>query len=221
MPSIKFHAHATFELNGAGQRILIDPWFRKNPAFGYLPEDLNPTLILVTHNHGDHVGDAIELSKTYGVPIVTTPSAARHYEGEGATTHRLHLGGSLKFDWGDIKCVPAVHDSPLAIGETWRVELGAPCGFVVTLEGYKVYHAGDTALYGDMALFAPVDLALLPIDGNYVMEADDAVRAAGLLQAKRVFPMHWRDQAPEAFSASARAASFDSEVMAPGQTIEL
>jgi len=221
MITLKFHGHATFQIYGAGQSILIDPWFRGNPEIGAVPDDLDPTLILVTHNHTDHVGDAIEISKRYKAPIVTTPSLARHYEGEGATSNRVHLGGRLVYDWGTIKCVPAFHDSPLAIGETWRVDLGAACGFVLTIDEVSIYHAGDTALYSDMQLFAPVDYALLPIDGKMVMEPADAVRAGRFLQARTLIPMHWRQEDPDAFAESARAAGFDSFAMSRGQTVEL
>lgn len=200
MPTIQFYGHACFGVFTEDVNLLIDPWLSGNPEIGRIPDDLRPpTHILVTHNHRDHVGDAIELSKRYNAPIVATPSGARHYKGEGASIERLHIGGRLKFGWGSIKCVPAFHDSPLAVGETWRVELGAPCGFVVHLDGKSVYHAGDTALYGDMALFAPVDVALLPIDGRMVMEPVDAVQAARFMKAGLVIPMHWRTEDPHAF----------------------
>jgi len=221
MVTLKFHGHATFQLFGAGQSILIDPWFRGNPELGAIPDDLDPTLILVTHNHTDHVGDAIAISRKYGVPIVATPSLSRHYEGEGATANRVHLGGRLVYDWGTIKCVPAFHDSPLAIGETWRVELGAACGFVVTLDGVSVYHAGDTALYSDMQLFAPVDVALLPIDGKMVMEPADAIRAGQFLQARTLIPMHWRSEDPKAFAELAKQHGFQSLAPEKGQLIEI
>ncbi|MFF0223405.1 MBL fold metallo-hydrolase [Streptomyces sp. NPDC004629] len=129
----------------------------------------------------------------------------------------LHLGGRLTLDGASIKCVPAVHDSPLGIGENWRVELGAPCGFVVDIDGTTIYHAGDTALFGDMALFAPVDVALLPIDGRMVMEPVDAVRAAQILQARTVIPMHWRDQDPHAFVDRLADARIAGHVMKNGE----
>lgn len=199
MTSLKFHGHACFSINFDDQSILLDPWLTGNPAVGRIPDDLRPTMILVTHNHNDHVGDAVELSKRFGVPLISTPSAGRHYLGEGANVTRLHLGGRLKFDWGSIKCVQALHDSPLAVGETWRVELGAPCGFIVDVHGKRFYHAGDTALFGDMALFAPIDVAMLPIDGKMVMEPEDGVIAARLLDAALVVPMHWREEDPHRF----------------------
>ncbi|KDQ71171.1 metal-dependent hydrolase [Streptomyces halstedii] len=222
MPALRFYGHACFGLETTTLNLLIDPWLSGNPELGAIPSDLRPpTHILVTHNHRDHVGDAIELSKTYGAPIITTPSAARHYKGEGAATAPLHLGGRLPLDGASVKCVNAIHDSPLGIGETWRVELGAPCGFVVDIDKKSVYHAGDTALFGDMALFAPVDVALLPIDGRMVMEPADAVRAAQLLQAGTVVPMHWRDQDPHAFVGLLTDAGITGHVMKNGETREL
>ncbi|HEV7657824.1 MAG TPA: metal-dependent hydrolase [Mycobacteriales bacterium] len=221
MTSLKFHGHACFSINFDDTSLLIDPWLTGNPEIGTIPDGLNPTHILVTHNHTDHVGDAIALSKRFGADIITTPSAGRHYLGEGATVTRLHLGGRLKFDWGSIKCVQAIHDSPLAVGETWRVELGAPCGFVVDVHGKRFYHAGDTALFGDMALFAPIDVAMLPIDGKMVMEPEDAVIAARLLDAALVVPMHWRQEDPERFVTLLAEDGRKGTVLAREQTLEI
>lgn len=221
MATLVFHGHACFSLQSGSTTVLIDPWLLGNPEVGRIPEGLEPTHILVTHNHRDHVGDAIMLSQKFSAPIVSTPSAARHYMGEGATVERLHLGGRLKYPWGSIKCVPAFHDSPLAIGQTFRIDLGAPCGFVVEMDGKRVYHGGDTALYGDMALFAPIDVALIAIDGRMVMEPEDAVVAARLMDAKMVIPMHWRDEDPEEFVRLVLADGRQGRVMKKEERMEL
>lgn len=221
MVEIKYYGHACFSLNSGDVSVLIDPWLTGNPEVGRIPDDVRPTHILVTHNHEDHVGDAIELSTRHGAPIITTPHAARHYMAEGATALRLHLGGRQKFEWGSVKCVPAFHDSPLAVGGTFRLLLGAPCGFVITIGGKSIYHAGDTCLFGDMSLFAPVDVAMLPIDGTMTMEPSDAVRAAQFLQADLVLPMHVRDEDPHAFVKSLEAEGIRGLAMANNETYQL
>jgi len=222
MATLKFHGHACFSIFNDDVHLIIDPWLSGNPDIGKIPDDLRPpTHILVTHNHNDHVGDAVALSKQFDAPIISTPSAARHYRGEGATMDRLHIGGRMPIPGGSIKGTPAFHDSPLAIGENWRVELGAPCGFVVTLDGVSVYHAGDTALFGDMALYGPVDVALLPIDGRMVMEPVDAVRAAEFLDAALTIPMHWRSQDPAAFVKLVEASGRRGRVLERNEELPL
>ncbi|MGH3756806.1 metal-dependent hydrolase [Actinophytocola sp.] len=221
MVRIKYYGHACFALDAGDTSVLIDPWLTGNPEVGHIPDDVRPTLILVTHNHEDHVGDAIELSKRHGAPIVATPHAARHYIAEGAAAIRLHLGGRERFEWGSVKCVPAFHDSPIGTGTTFRLLLGAPCGFVVTIGGKRVYHAGDTCLFGDMDLFAPVDVAMLPMDGKMTMEPADAVRAAKFTQAGLVLPMHARQEDPHAFVKLLAEEGIQGRAMARGETLEL
>ncbi len=201
---VKSLGHATFLLIEGKDRLLFDPWLEANTYLkaatgGKVPDDINPSLILTTHLHGDHFADAIPMAKKYNVPIVSTPEVARHCMGEGAKVVRIHLGGREFFPFGTVKAVQAFHSCPHAIGQTWRGEGGVPCAFVLEFHGKRFYFAGDTALMMDMQLWAPIDVAFLCIDGKMVMPPEDAVRAAEFLQAKVVIPMHWREEDPKAF----------------------
>jgi L-ascorbate metabolism protein UlaG (beta-lactamase superfamily) len=216
-----FWGQSCWQMKIDGVELLIDPWLTGNPQLGYIPDGLNPDYILVTHNHTDHVGDAIPLAKKHGSTIIATPSHARHYEAEGAKAERLHLGGRKRFEWGSIKAVQAFHDSPLSIGNSWRVELGAECGFVIEAEGKKIYHAGDTCLFSDMSLWAPVDVALLPMDGQMVMESEDAVRAAQFLEADLTIPIHWRSADPHEFVRMLGAVGLRGQVPEIGKSITI
>ena len=220
MGKLTFHGHACFTIEVGGTSILIDPWLSGNPEVGHIPDIVQPDLILVTHNHGDHAGDAVELSRRFGAPIVATPALARHYSGEGAETLSMHVGGRRRFEWGSVKAVQAIHDSPLSVGQSWRVDLAAPCGFIVEADGRRLYHAGDTCLMMDMKLFAPIDIAMLPIDGLMVMEPEDAVIAAEFLDAGLVIPMHWRQQDPNAFVELLEESGRSGRVLAKAESFE-
>ena len=196
MAKITYYGCSAFTLEENGKMIIMDPWLQGNPALTTIP-DLDPDLILPSHAHYDHFGDAIPLSKKRGAPIMTYPELNRYAKAEGAKIINRHLGGFYDFEWGSVKLVQAVHSSffgtymPWGLDETLRHCMGPSCGFVIRFYDKVYYHAGDTALFSDMQLWAPVDVAFLPMDGHFSMGPDDAIRAVGFLQAKVVLPMHW------------------------------
>ena len=199
---IKWIGHSCFELSDGGTRVLIDPFLKpNNPVAQVTAEEIDPTHILVSHGHADHVADAVAVAKRTGAPIVAQVELACWFDARGVEqTYDPNLGGIVEFDWGWVKLVQAFHSNtaPGEGPEAFSAETGTPvgqaAGLVVNLGGKTVYHLGDTCLFGDMKLIAertPVDVALVPIGGHYTMGVDDAAYACGLIGADTVIPMHY------------------------------
>jgi L-ascorbate metabolism protein UlaG (beta-lactamase superfamily) len=180
--------HAAFMLEGSS-KVLIDPYILNNPLVNIDVGSLEPEVILVTHAHHDHLGDAIEISRRTSAPILSTPEVAAYCEEKGGISIAAHMGGEIPLEGIIVKIFPAWHTSSLE----GRM-LGAPVSFVISMDGRSLYHAGDTALFGDMSLIGEefdLDLALLPIGGWYTMGQANALRALDLLRPRMVVPMHY------------------------------
>ena len=193
---IYFHGHSCFEIEGQAGRILIDPFLTGNPSTTSKPEDFTQLdAILVSHGHSDHLGDAIQLSKQTGAPIIAVYELAVYCQNQGAKTHAMHLGGKYKFPFGWVKLTQALHGSGIDNPEGGEMIYGGPpCGFLIQMEEKWLYHAGDTGLFGDMELIGrrhPLAVAMLPIGDNFVMGVEEAVHASQLLRPKVVIPMHY------------------------------
>ena len=199
---IEFHGHSCFELSEGETRILIDPFLKpNNPSAVVSADDLAPTQIVISHGHADHMADAAGVAKANDAECVAVVEIANWLEEQGVEkVHDPNLGGTVRFDWGWVKLVPAWHTSTLPgsaespFSPTSGTVVGAAAGLLVNLGGLTVYHAGDTCLFGDMKLIAernPVDVAMLPIGGHYTMDRRDAVAAAELVGAATVIPMHF------------------------------
>ncbi|MBI3910831.1 MAG: metal-dependent hydrolase [Armatimonadetes bacterium] len=227
MPTLTFLGHACCEARAGETRVLFDPFLTGNPLAAIRPEDLTPTAILITHAHNDHLGDAAAIARRSGALVVSTFEIATFLEHMGLKAHGMHIGGSRAFNWGRVKLTPAWHGSTY-LDEHGFHPLGTPAGFLLTLEGRTLYHAGDTALFGDMQLIgrAGIDLALLPIGDNYTMGPDDAVEAVKLLRPRAVVPIHYNtfpviEQDPKAFAARvARETDARCIVLNPGESTE-
>ncbi len=190
MLTLTFLGHAAFLAEGDGKRVIFDPFLSGNPKAPY-PVDHVPKLdaILVSHGHSDHLGDAIALSKRDGAPIVSAYELVGFCIGQGATGHKMHIGGAHRFAFGTVKLVAAIHGGSI---EGSKGPNTTPCGIVLRLGGARVYHAGDTALTMDMQLLkGAVDVMLVPIGDNYTMGMDDAARAVGFVEPRVVIPMHY------------------------------
>jgi len=192
MLTLTFHGHACFTLEADGRRVIIDPFLTGNPTAD-IPLARVPKIdaVLLSHGHGDHLGDALPIAKRDGATIVATAELARFCGERGATVHAMHIGGARQFPFGRIKLVPAFHGGAVE-GDTTGQFTTNPCGVVVTMGGHTVYHCGDTGLTMEMQLLAGrVDAMLVPIGDNYTMGIEDAVRAVDFVQPRTVIPMHY------------------------------
>ncbi len=181
--------HGTSQLVIGGHNILVDPFLTGNPAAAVKADDLNPEYILVSHGHGDHVADLVPIARRTGATVIANNEIAVWCSGQGLKAHGQHIGGGHQWPFGYLKLTQALHGSALPDGSNG----GNPAGFLLTAGDQKIYLACDTGLFGDMALIGDegLDLAVLPIGDNFTMGPADALRAARLLRAQHLIPVHY------------------------------
>ena len=219
---MRFLGHACFELADGDATVLIDPFLTGNPKAAIGAEDAAATTILLTHGHGDHIGDTVAIAKRTGAPVVAIVELAGELGEEGLDVRDPNLGGTVKFDWGWVKLVPAWHTSTTPKGT-----VNTPAGLLINFEDTIVYHLGDTCVFSDLALVGkrtPIDVALMCIGGHYTMDRSDAVDAAELVGAKTVIPCHYNTFPPietdaQAFKSDVESATQSNVVVLdPGQS---
>jgi L-ascorbate metabolism protein UlaG (beta-lactamase superfamily) len=220
---IRFLGHAAFELTDGDTSVLVDPFLTGNPKAAVSADDVNPTTILLTHGHADHLGDTVSIAKRAGAPVVAIVELANEIGGEGVDVFDPNYGGTVEFDWGWVRLVPAWHTAVSPNGTAHM-----PAGLVISFGGKTVYHLGDTALFSDLTLVPDrddIDVALMCIGGHYTMDRHDAVKAAELVKAGTVIPCHYDTFPPietdaEAFAADVKSSSAPSDVviLAPGES---
>jgi L-ascorbate metabolism protein UlaG (beta-lactamase superfamily) len=220
---IRFLGHAAFQLTHDQTTLLVDPFLTGNPKAAVQADELEANAILLTHGHVDHIGDTVAIAKRTGATVVAIVEIARELEADGVADVRdPNLGGTVVFDWGSVKLVPAWHTSTTPNGT-----VNTPAGLVIEFGGKLIYHLGDTCLFSDLSLVGrtrPVDVALMCIGGHYTMDRFDAVEAAKLVRASQVIPCHY-DTFP-AIETDANAFKSDVEaqtdssvvVVSPGGT---
>lgn len=190
---LTFLGHSALLIEEGNFKGLVDPFITGNSLSKISVDDLvNITHIFVTHGHGDHIGDTINIAKRNKALIITNHEISAYLSKFKLRTHAMHIGGRTKFDFGTVKMTNALHGS--GISENGNMIYGGnPGGFIIEVNGKKIYHAGDTGLTYDMKLLEDekIDVAFLPIGGNYTMDIEDALKAVDFIKPKTVVPMHY------------------------------
>jgi L-ascorbate metabolism protein UlaG (beta-lactamase superfamily) len=226
---IRFLGHACFELSEGDTRVLVDPFLTGNPKAAVEAGDVDPTHIFLTHGHADHWGDVVDIAKRTGAQCVAIVELANELSDSGVeNVADPNLGGTVEFEGGWVRLVPAWHTSTTPNGT-----VNTPAGLVINLGGKTVYHLGDTSLFSDLRLPGErdaIDVALMCIGGHYTMDRHDGVIAAELVGARTVIPCHYDTFPPietdaEAFKSDVESrtsgeARRQSEVviLQPGET---
>ncbi|MFO7718444.1 MAG: metal-dependent hydrolase [Thermodesulfobacteriota bacterium] len=190
--TLTWHGHANFQITTPNLSILIDPWFEGNPSAITESESMkNVDMVCVTHDHQDHIGQAVDICRSTGARFLGIVETAGKVAAEGVPSEQIvngigmNIGGTVRIQDVAVTMVQAFHSAAS----------GAPVGFIFQLEnGFTIYHAGDTGIFSSMELFGQlytIDLAILPIGGVFTMDPRHAALACKLLQCKRVVPMHW------------------------------
>jgi L-ascorbate metabolism protein UlaG (beta-lactamase superfamily) len=221
-----WYGHAALGLETSGYHVLVDPFFKDNPAASITAEKAPADFILVSHGHGDHVGDTVSIARRTGATVISNNEIAGWLSKQDVKTHGQHLGGGFHYPFGYLKLTLAIHGSALPDGSNG----GNPAGFLLTTnDRQKIYMACDTGLFGDMRLIGEegIDLAVLPIGDNFTMGPEDALRAVKLLQPKHVIPIHYNTwdlitQDPDAWAKQVEAeTSAKVHVLKPGESFTI
>lgn len=224
--SLTWYGHACFLIEAPGATLLTDPFLTGNPLAPVPANDIQADYILVSHGHGDHLGDTVAIAKRTGATVISNYEIQNWLVAQGVeNVHAQHVGGGYTYPWGRVKLTIAHHGSALPDGSYG----GNPVGFLFTIAGQKIYHACDTGLFYDMKLIGEegIELAILPIGDNFTMGPDDALRAVKLIQPRQVIPIHYNtfeiiQQDPHAWARRVESeTSSRVVVMSPGQTLRL
>ena len=222
--TLTYYGHSAFLLQTAGRSVLIDPFLTGNPQASISAAEVQADYIVISHGHGDHVGDAVEIAKRTHALVISNHEISLWLKRQGVPrTHDMHIGGSHRFSFGTLKLTIAHHGSILPDGSCG----GSPAGMLFQTDAGCIYHAGDTGLFGDMALIgeAGIKAAILPIGDNYTMGPADSLRAIRLLQPEIVIPCHFNtfpviEQDAAAWSDQVRKnTSARPVVLQPGQQL--
>jgi len=221
--TLTWYGHAAFGFRIGDMRLLLDPFISDNPSATVDADDLDADFILISHGHGDHVGDAVNIAKRTGALIISNFEIATWFDKQGFKVHGQHIGGGYLHPFGHLKLTLAFHGSALPDGS----DGGNPVGFLLTpTSGEKIYFACDTGLFGDMRLIGEesIDLAVLPIGDNFTMGPDDALRAVQFIKPKHVIPVHYNtfeiiNQDPDKWADRVRAET-DAipHILKPGES---
>ncbi|MCX8055423.1 MAG: metal-dependent hydrolase [Ignavibacteria bacterium] len=223
MLKLTYVSHSTFILEDGQYTLVIDPFFTGNPTANISIDSVKPNFIVLTHAHGDHLGDALSLAKKHDALIIAVNELANYCAANGCKAHNMHIGGAYNFPFGRLKFTIAHHGSSTNDGQY----MGEPAGVIINIGGNIVYHTGDTGLFYDMKLIGelnPIDIFLVPIGDNFTMGIDDAVQATKFVDPKLVIPMHYNTfpvikADPNEFKSKVEKIGKKCVVMQYGETI--
>ena len=223
---LTWYGHAAFALTAGDTRLLVDPFLTGNVFAPVSADEVEADYILVTHGHGDHVGDTVSIAQRTNATVISNFEICNWFQAQGVSqTHPQHIGGGFQHPFGYLKLTIAHHGSALPDGSYG----GNPCGLLLTAEDKKIYLAGDTGLFYSMRLIGEegIDLAVLPIGDNFTMGPDDALRAVRLIEPRVVVPIHYDTfeviaQDPHAWARRVQAeTSTEPVVLKPGESYDL
>jgi len=223
---LRYFSHSSFQITtNDGLVVLIDPFLDGNPTSPVKSTDVTADFIILTHAHGDHVGDSFKIAERTDPLFICVNELANYCIGKGFRAHNMHIGGSRAFDFGRLKFTIAHHGS-MTPDNTYA---GEPAGVVLTIDGKTLYHTGDTGLFYDMKLIGemtPLDYMLLPIGDNFTMGIADAVKAVELADPQVAIPMHYNtfpviEVDPQEFKNQIEAIGKKAIVLEFGQEIVL
>ena len=194
---VRFLGQSCFELKVAGTTVLTDPFLTGNPSAAASADEVEADAILLTHGHGDHLGDTVDIAKRTGATVLAIVELADEIGEAGVENVKdPNYGGTVQFDWGWVKLVPAWHTAVSPSGTAHM-----PAGLLIHIGDRLIYHLGDTCLFSDMQLIArrgdKVDLALVPIGGHYTMDRYDAVTAVEFIQPAAGHPLPLQHVPPD------------------------
>jgi L-ascorbate metabolism protein UlaG (beta-lactamase superfamily) len=221
---VRFLGQSAVHLSGGGADVLVDPFLTGNPVAAVSADEVTADVIALTHGHGDHLGDTVDIAKRTGATVVAIVELAAEISESGVeNVLNPNFGGTVTFDWGWIKLVPAWHTAVSPSGTAHM-----PAGLVINYGGKTIYHLGDTCLFSDLKLAArrgdTIDLALVPIGGHFTMDRFDAVTAVEYVSPAQVIPVHYNTFPPieadaQAFKQDVEQAGFSQVVvLEPGET---
>jgi L-ascorbate metabolism protein UlaG (beta-lactamase superfamily) len=222
---LKYFSHSAFQVTtDDGIKILIDPFLDNNPTSPLKSKDVRADYIILSHAHGDHLGDTFKIA-TKDTLIICVNELADYCISKGFNAHNMHIGGGFNFPFGRVKFSIAHHGSKTSEGEY----AGEPAGIILTIKDKSIYHTGDTGLFSDMKLIGQmnkIDYMLLPIGDNFTMGITDAVKAVELVNPGIAVPIHYNTfpvikADPYDFKMKVEAKGIKCMVLNYGEEIEL
>ncbi len=223
---LRYFSHSAFQITSdSGKIILIDPFITGNPTSTVKVEELKADYIILTHAHGDHIGDAFSIADKEKTLFICVNELANYCAAKGFKAHNMHIGGGYNFEFGRVKFTIAHHGS-LTPDNHYG---GEPAGVIITMDGKTIYHTGDTGLFLDMKLIGEmnkIDYMLLPIGDNFTMGINDALKAVEFVNPGVAIPIHYNtfpviEADPKEFKSKVEAIGKNAMVLEFGQEIEL